>query len=162
LPDDSVASKTPRADGASAVDGEASHRRVTAGLGPSDLHTDECWECHAPVTPILYATGRRREAPSTAGFSRWLMIAECSGWETYQSFNSFSIRSNLRFSFFTDRDKLHSKYTITRRKERIIVVMMISVGVTTMVTKISDRNPIASNSLATDRELMPSEESTAR
>jgi len=90
------------------------------------------------------------------------MIAECSGWETYQSFNSFSIRSNLRFSFFTDRDKLHSKYTITRRKERIIVVMMISVGVTTMVTKISDRNPIASNNLATDRELMPSEESTAR
>ena len=90
------------------------------------------------------------------------MIAEYNGWETYQSFNSFSIRSNLRFSFFTDRDKLHSKYTITRRKERIIAVMMISAGVITMITKVSDRNPITSNSLATDRELMPSEESTAR
>ena len=58
MPDDSVASKTPRADGASAVDGEASHRRVAAGLGTSGLHTDECWECHAPVTPILWGIRR--------------------------------------------------------------------------------------------------------
>ena len=89
-------------------------------------------------------------------------ITECGGKKTYQSFNSFSIRSNLRFSFFTDRDKLHSKYTIMRRKERIIVVMMISAGVITIITKVSDRNPTASNSLATDRELMPSEESSGR
>ena len=34
VPDDSVASKTPRADGASAVDGAASYRRVTAGWDP--------------------------------------------------------------------------------------------------------------------------------
>ena len=33
-------------------DGAASHRRVAAGLGTSGLHTDECRECHAPVTPI--------------------------------------------------------------------------------------------------------------
>ena len=91
-----------------------------------------------------------------------VIITERSVVKTYQSFNSFSIRSNLRFSFFTDRDKLHSKYTITRRKERIIAVTMISAGVTTTVTKASDRNPITSNSLATDRELMPPEESIAR
>ena len=35
-----------------AVTGAASHRCVAAGLGTSGLHTDECRECHAPVTPI--------------------------------------------------------------------------------------------------------------
>ena len=31
--------------------------RHVVGLGTSGLHTDACWECHAPVTPILWGFG---------------------------------------------------------------------------------------------------------
>ena len=46
----------------------ASHRRAAAGLGPSGLRVDECWECNAPITPILQ--GIRRYLDRFASVSR--------------------------------------------------------------------------------------------